>query len=440
MFGWLQKKSPETLTQIAWEKAHDAIFSAGKKGDLAKVAEITARYPDALEWKDHAGLPALHMLMTRAINKDNLVLITEILTKYPQAKEVTDSKGSTPLHIALTKGRMKSFTHLIEEGCNMNAQAEYVYLSFINATDYMNVFTAACFLNKKDFALCLIRRGASMEITNYKVKENVAKNQKLKYYIERAPQIRAEYLAAQKMDDKAEKQRKAETKIETKEKVLSFARETFFKAIHKGDLAAIAATVAAYPQALEWKTLTGKPALFFAMEANRIDSFRSLVNLGADMNVRLNDSPNPPCPIHLAAKDGRENFVRFMVQQGAKTDAVCGWHVGDGDFEYNFVGNVATAYDIAVQKNHLAIAGLLQNAHTIRADYLATAEGQASLSGKAEPSLQDKFKQMAQKLEKTEAALGKTNALLDEALKRIEALESPAPPVLLKQEMPRQNP
>lgn len=433
MFGWFRKKSPEALSQIAWEKAHDEVFKAGRKGNFTKVVEIFDRYPDATAWKDD-GKSVLYLLMERAIKDDNLQLITEVIAKYPQAKEITNEKNATPLHIALVEGQMKSFLHLIDKGCNTETRAEYVYWASIDARDNMNLFNAACLLNKKDFALHLLKLGKDPTLTNYKVEEKVNKNQKLKYYIERAPQIRAEYLAAEKLEQKAAQQQQVEAKIETKEKINLEVKKIFFDAIQKGDVATIASTVAIHPDALQWRSASDLPVLFFAMKANRLDSFRHLANLGADIDGRLNSLSNPPRIIHMAAENKQKEFVRFLVQQGARTNESCGWD-GD-DFRPEFRGSVATAYEIAAQKGYFKIADILQNAPKIREEYLATTNDVLPAGKNGEPNLQQQFNQMSEKLKKTETALAQTNKKLDEALKRIEALESPAQAAILKQAMP----
>jgi len=97
-------------------------------------------------------------------------------------------------------------------------------------------------------------------------------------------------------------------------------RKLFFAAVGKNDRDVIAATLAKYPEALEWRTQQGAKPLHIALEKKNMAAFTYLLDLGA--------SPDQPemygeyqvlkmRPLHIAASWGEHDFTRVLLERGA---------------------------------------------------------------------------------------------------------------------------
>jgi hypothetical protein len=91
----------------------------------------------------------------------------------------------------------------------------------------------------------------------------------------------------------------------------------FFEAINRGDVATISNTVQNHPDALTWRTKYGLP-LFAAIDADKIHSFRRLLDLGAKL-----DQPDPEdfmtrTPLIYAVDKYRTVFVRELILRGSQ--------------------------------------------------------------------------------------------------------------------------
>ncbi|MDE1151423.1 MAG: ankyrin repeat domain-containing protein [Micavibrio sp.] len=97
-------------------------------------------------------------------------------------------------------------------------------------------------------------------------------------------------------------------------------RKQFFAAVGKNDRAMMDATLAKYPEALEWRTQQGTKPLYIALEKKNMDAFTYLLDRGA--------SPDQPetygeyqvlkmRPLHIAASWGEHAFVRTLLERGA---------------------------------------------------------------------------------------------------------------------------
>ncbi|MEZ0259760.1 MAG: hypothetical protein ACAH80_02045, partial [Alphaproteobacteria bacterium] len=90
------------------------------------------------------------------------------------------------------------------------------------------------------------------------------------------------------------------------------ARPAFFKAIKKEELETLTAITKKFPDALGWENENGT-ALYVALAAKQLGSFKHLVGLGADMNA------NPPGNdwglMQRAANNGQKDFAQYMLEQ-----------------------------------------------------------------------------------------------------------------------------
>jgi hypothetical protein len=127
-----------------------------------------------------------------------------------------------------------------------------------------------------------------------------------------------------------------------KEPTWKDARRDFFKAIRRQDTDRMSAIAAQYPEALEWENEDGSP-LFIAMNANKFKSFCKLADLGA----KINNSTL----IFTAAKDGKSNYVEYMLERGVPSNSNAEIY--------------ARAY------KHFEILDMLKRAPRIRQEFLA---------------------------------------------------------------------
>lgn len=142
-------------------------------------------------------------------------------------------------------------------------------------------------------------------------------------------------------------------------------REKFFGAIHWSAKDALTAIVQKYPDALEWRNAESEKPLYIAMKNNRLDTFRFLIDLGADPNQRdvtrhyIGEAPI----LSVAGKEGKEEFVQLLLERGADPRA------RDKD------GRTPETWTTSSLKN-FAIADMILRGDQIRAEYLASQAAQ----------------------------------------------------------------
>jgi Ankyrin repeats (many copies)/Ankyrin repeat len=95
-------------------------------------------------------------------------------------------------------------------------------------------------------------------------------------------------------------------------------RDAFFKAIKKNKVEQVKEIAARYPnEALGWKTENGSP-LFVAHENNRLEAFKALVELGADINENYNFGKGKGrTPLLRAIEHKQPAWLDYIAGNGA---------------------------------------------------------------------------------------------------------------------------
>lgn len=225
-------------------------------------------------------------------------------------------------------------------------------------------------------------------------------------------------------------------------------RAGFFKAISRGKLEEITRIFAKYPkEALDWEDNKKRECLHYALSKDNLTSFNHLMDLGASTG-QISVYQNPAYSMIY-------DPINFDILERA-----C-W-LNKKEFVFTLLQRGASAGYMRYDSDKGEIRDMLKRAHQIRQEYLHNPKPPVDvldvlvknkqLSANDIPQnpftdLQDKFNRMAedlkttkQNLTATEKKLEKTTTLLEQAIKRIEALESPAPAAILKQAMPVQKP
>lgn len=200
-------------------------------------------------------------------------------------------------------------------------------------------------------------------------------------------------------------------------------RRTFFKAIARDDLEEITIIVAKYPdEAFDWVDDNRKKCLHYALHKNSIKSLRHLLDLGADVDQTSE------------YKDPQYSFIEVQISVSAIARAT--WK-GKKDFVFALLQRGASTYGCSGATRNGAIIAMLDRAAKIRQEYKEAPKApfdMKTLLKRAEPPAPQKEPAPTPSPEKLEIDLLKKQ--LAAALKRIDALESPAPAVILKQAMP----
>lgn len=111
-------------------------------------------------------------------------------------------------------------------------------------------------------------------------------------------------------------------------------RDDFFKAIKKNKVDQIKEIAARYPnEALGWKTENGSP-LYVAHENKRLDAFKTLVELGADINESYSFGKGKGrTPLLRAIDQNQPEWLEYIVDNRGDTQAVqsnCAFGIGGG--------------------------------------------------------------------------------------------------------------
>lgn len=95
-------------------------------------------------------------------------------------------------------------------------------------------------------------------------------------------------------------------------------RDDFFKAIKKNKIEQIKEIAARYPnEALGWKTENGTP-LYVAHENKRLDSFKTLIGLGADINENYTfGKGDARTPLLRAIAQKQPQWIEYIACNGA---------------------------------------------------------------------------------------------------------------------------
>lgn len=168
-----------------------------------------------------------HDRLFKAIRQEDTAAIDQILKEYPEAtywKDTADDNGRPLLHYALQKNRLKSFTHMLEIGIDPRQSYRYTYaldwefaLFFIpdKLKGRFTALEAACIVQKKDFVFNALQRLDRQSVSS---NARLKKNPVIENYLNRADEIRAEYLQEKKLKEAlAEKEKAAPVAEKAKE-------------------------------------------------------------------------------------------------------------------------------------------------------------------------------------------------------------------------------
>lgn len=392
-----------SLQQKAWEKAHDEYFKALKKGDTKRLDEILFAFPDAKEWKTNKDVYALHI----AILKNDTKLLTYLLDKGYDIHRcskfwdgdifVPSRWNEYPIETAVKKGRVDCAFLLIERGAHLSQ----THITRRNRKQ-MKLLEERQKLIRQDF----IDRQRNITPPIPALSESKKIGIFGKIFGNNTEKSIDELLATEASWDKISPH--------------------LFKAIMKEDLPGITAIYNKFPDCETWSQKDTRP-LFYAMKKRKLESFRHMLTLGMNADLRKTEQKSSPTLLHFAVYHNLADYCHELIIHGADPQMKAGWF--EGTFDTSF-SPCERAVDIARQRGNTSLIPILERAELTRSEYLEkqkTAKPPLppapvkKAEPAAEPDLLKKFNDLVKKQEQTEKTLQK-------ALEKIDALEKELQP------------
>jgi hypothetical protein len=208
-------------------------------------------------------------------------------------------------------------------------------------------------------------------------------------------------------------------------------QKRFFKAVKKSRMEHIAATLARYPDACNWRNEEEKSPLCVTIEQRNLRVLDFLLDHGGDANEISLNAGRPFTLLHMAAYDDLINIGKSLIRHSAdlhkRTDTPYSTHDANGHRHYSTHG-ILTPRELAIAKGNKTMAAFLQNAEEEAAmakkTLAAPALSEPTPAPAADGELQEKFNDLSARHAETLELLKDTQRHLNRALDRIDELEN----------------